>query len=51
MSKTLIYCLSGDYSSEMVETVKKFPFHGILRTLGSTEMEEILVTLQEFKSV
>ena len=31
MTKTLIYCLSGDYSEEMVENVKKFPFHGILR--------------------
>ena len=31
MTKTLIYCLSGDYSEEMVENVKKFPFNGILR--------------------
>ncbi len=49
LTKTLIYCLSGDYSDQMIENVKKFPFNGILRQLGVTEMEQIIDTLSRQK--
>ena len=45
-SRTLIFCLSADKSTETEKAVRSHPFDGILTSLNQEDMQKILEELE-----